>query len=160
MFDVLSRHTCQPSLGQRLAWLAGGLALGALASYLADPDRGRDRRAELQERGARLASQAADLASGPPDPALSGAADELTPDLKDPSDAVLIERVRSDAIGSSPVRNSAIVTTVEGGVVTVRGQVEEPAQRDDLFERIRAVEGVEEVIDLTHLPNEPAPTRS
>lgn len=159
MFDVLDRHTCKPSLGQRLAWLAGGVALGALGSYLADPDRGRERRAELQEQGARLASQAADLA-GTTDPALSGAADELTPDLKDPSDAVLIERVRADAIGPSPVRNAAIVTTVEGGVVTVRGEVEEPALRDDLFDRIRGVEGVEDVVDLTHLPNESAPTRS
>jgi osmotically-inducible protein OsmY len=160
VFDVLDRRKCRPSLGQRLAWLAGGVVLGSIAAYLADPDRGRERRADLQEQGARLAAQAADLAAGTTDPALSGAAGELTPDMKDPSDAVLIERVRSDAIGPSTVRNSAIVTTVEGGVVTVRGQVDERGQREDLLGRIRGVDGVEDVVDLTHLPDEPAPTRS
>ena len=158
--DVLGRHSCRPSVGQRLAWLAGGIALGAAAAYLTDPDRGRERRRELQQRGAELAAQAAELVPSSTDPAVSGAAGELTPDLKDPSDAVLIERVRSDAIGHSTARNSAITTTVEGGVVTLRGQVDERSQREDLLGRIREIEGVEDIVDLTHLPDEPAPTRS
>lgn len=164
VLDVVGRHTCRPSVGQRLAWLAGGVALGTVAAYLGDPDRGRDRRAGLQERGTQVASQVASqvtaVTGASTDPALSGAADELTPDLKDPSDAVLIERVRADAIGPSEVRNSGVVTTAEGGVVTVRGQVDERGQREDLLRRIREVEGVEDIVDLTHLPDEPAPTRS
>ena len=157
MFD---RRRQTNRTGERLAWMLGGALLGAGAMYLADPQRGRERRQALEEHGSELARQATSLAAGGTDPAVEGAADELTPDLKDPSDAVLIERVRSDAVGPSTARNSAIVTTVEGGVVSVRGQVDEPAQRDDLLQRIRGVEGVEDVIDLTHLPDEPAPTRS
>ncbi len=157
MFD---RRRQTNRTGERLTWMLGGALLGAAAMYLADPKRGRDRRQALQEHGSELAREVTSLAAGGTDPAVEGAADELTPDLKDPSDAVLIERVRSDAVGPSTARNSAIVTTVEGGVVSVRGQVDEPAQRDDLLQRIRGVEGVEDVIDLTHLPDEPAPTRS
>lgn len=148
-----------PRTSQRLLWMLGGAALGAGVMYLADPQRGQARRAALEEHGAELARGVGSW-SPSSDPAVQGAADELTPDLKDPSDAVLVERVRSDAVGPSRVRNSAIVTTVEGGVVTVRGQVDEPTDRDDLLTRIRDVDGVEEIVDLTHLPDEPAPTRS
>ena len=157
MFDRRSRTT---STRQRLTWLAGGALLGAGAAFLADPARGRQRRAQLAEQGSELARQAAAAVGQDADPAVTGAADELTSDLKDPSDAVLIERVRSDAIGPSEVRNSAIVTTVEGGVVTLRGQVDDERQHDDLVARVLEVDGVEDVEDLTHLPNEPAPTRS
>ena len=171
MFD---RRRSTPRMSERLAWLLGGALLGAVAMYFADPDRGRHRQRALEEHGSELGRQASELAAqartatgdgtAPPragdDPALQGAADELTPDLKDPSDAVLIERVRSQAVGPSSVRTSAIVTTVEGGVVTLRGQVDETAQREDLLERVVDVEGVEDIVDLTHLPDEPAPTRS
>ena len=158
MFD---RRSSTTSTRQRLTWLAGGVLLGAGAAYLADPDRGRQRRAWLAEQGSDLARQATTVVgSDAGDPAVSGAADELTPDLKDPIDAVLIERVRSDAIGPSEVRNSAIVTTVEAGVVTLRGQVDDREQHEDLVARVLEVEGVEDVRDLTHLPDQPAPTRS
>jgi osmotically-inducible protein OsmY len=154
VFDRRSRTT---STGKRLIWLTGGALLGAGAAVLANSDR----RAQLAEHSSELARQAtAAVGQGTGDPAVTGAADELTPDLKDPSDAVLIERVRSDAIGPSEVRNSAIVTTVEGGVVTLRGQVDDHRQHDDLVARVLDVEGVEGIEDLTHLPNEPAPTRS
>jgi osmotically-inducible protein OsmY len=158
VFDRRSRTT---STRQRLTWLTGGALLGAGAALLADPDRGRHRRAQLAEQGSELARQAAAaVGQDAGDPAVSGAADELTPDLKDPSDAVLIERVRSDAIGPSDVRNSAIVTTVEAGVVTLRGQVDDRRQHQDLIARVLDVDGVQGIEDLTHLPSEPAPTRS
>lgn len=161
MFDLRrSSNRRSATTTERLAWLLGGTVLGAAAMYLADPQGGRERRAQLAEQGAELTRQAGELTRGGTDPAVSGAADEVTPDLKDPSDAVLIERVRSDAVGPSTARNSAIVTTVEGGVVSVRGQVDEPAQREDLLARVHDVEGVEDVVDLTHLPGQPAPTRS
>jgi osmotically-inducible protein OsmY len=166
---VFDRGRSTPSTTERLAWMVSGALLGAAAMYLADPDRGRQRRQALEEHGNELGRQAeeaatrarvqARIAAGE-DPALQGAADELTPDLKDPSDAVLLERVRSQAVGHSTARNAGIVTTVEGGVVTLRGQVDETAQRDDLLERVLEVDGVEDVIDLTHLPDEAAPTRS
>jgi osmotically-inducible protein OsmY len=158
VFDRRSRTT---STRQRLTWLTGGALLGAGAAYLADPARGRQRRTQLAEQGSELVRQAtAAVGTGTGDPAVTGAAGELTPDLKDPSDAVLIERVRSDAIGPSTVRNSAVVTTAEGGVVTLRGQVDDREQHEDLVSRVLEVDGVEGVEDLTHLPNEPAPTRS
>lgn len=164
MRSILERQQPAPRRFQRLAWFAGGVALGVAAAYLVDPARGRQRREQLQRHGGQVLRNAGSPGTrgggAVGDPAVSGAADELTPDLKEPSDAVLIERVRSEAVGPSAVRNSAVVTTVEGGTVTVRGQVDSEDQREDLLARVRGVEGVEDVADLTHLPQESAPTRS
>jgi osmotically-inducible protein OsmY len=160
---VFARHKCTPTTSQRLGWLAGGALLGAAAAYLADPERGRARRSELEQRGGRIAREATETARNVVEDGtqrLAGAVREATPELSSPDDAVLIERVRSEAIGPSKARNSAIVTTVEDGVVSVRGQVDAEEQRRDLIARIGDVDGVRHVVDLTHLPSEPAPTRS
>lgn len=149
--------------GERIAWLAAGTALGATVAYLLDPDRGQARRAELEQQTGRLAREAAETARGSLEDGAQRAAGtvrEAAPELESPSDAVVLERVRADAIGPSSARNSGIVTTIDDGVVAVRGQVESDRQREDLLGRIRAVDGVRDIEDLTHLPGEPAPTRT
>lgn len=148
---------------ERLGWLAAGAAIGATASYLLDPDRGQARRVELEQQAGRLARESAESARQSLEDRTQravGAVHEATPEVEEPSDAVVLERVRSDAIGPSAARNSGIVTTIADGVVAVRGQVESDPQRRDLFDRILAVDGVRDIEDLTHLPGDPAPTRS
>ena len=160
---VFQRHQCTPTNRQRALWLSAGAAIGAAAALLVDPIRGRARRAELEQRGARMAREAAETSREATRDAAqraAGAVRDAVPEVERPDDAVLIERVRAQAIGPSSARNSAVVTTVEDGVVSVRGQVEAERQRDDLLTRVEAVDGVRDVVDLTHLPHEPAPTRS
>jgi osmotically-inducible protein OsmY len=153
----------QTSWTERLSWMAAGAAVGAAVSYLLDPDRGQARRAELEQQAGRVAREGAETARAQVEDGAQrakGAVAEATPEVEQPSDAVVLERVRSDAIGPSAARNSGIVTTVDAGVVQVRGQVESDPQRRDLFDRILDVDGVRDIEDLTHLPGEAAPTRS
>jgi gas vesicle protein len=148
---------------ERLGWFAAGAAIGAAASYLLDPDRGEARRVELEQQAGRLAREGAEATRATVEDRTqraAGAVKEATPEIESPSDPVVLERVRSDAIGPSSARNSGIVTTIDNGVVAVRGQVESDQQRRDLFDRIKDVDGVRGVEDLTHLPGEPAPTRT
>jgi hypothetical protein len=153
----------QTSWVERFSWLAAGAAIGAAASYLLDPERGDARRNELEQQAGRLAREGAETARRSLEDRTQravGAMHEATPEVEQPSDAVLLERVRSDAIGPSAARNSGIVTTADRGVIAVRGQLESDPQRRDLFDRILSVDGVRDIEDLTHLPGEPAPTRS
>ena len=48
---------------------------------------------------------------------------------------------------------------VEYGVVYLRGEVPDREQMDALVDRTRKVDGVRGVENLTHLPNEAAPTK-
>ncbi len=48
---------------------------------------------------------------------------------------------------------------VEYGVVYLRGEVPDREQMDALVDRTRQVDGVRGVENLTHLPNEAAPTK-
>jgi osmotically-inducible protein OsmY len=148
---------------ERLLFLGIGVGIGAAAGYLADPDRGRARRTELQQQAmstaTRAADQALDAARDTTQRAVGSAIDAV-PEFTRPSDAVLLERVRSQAIGPSDVPNAQLVTTVADGVVELRGKVDTLPQREALLRAVAAVDGVREVRDLTHLPEEPAPTRS
>lgn len=152
------------SWGGRLLWLGIGALIGAIVSYLADPDRGDARRAELAQRaGARgrdAQEQAVDQARDVAQRSV-GAAIDAIPEVTQPDDAVLLERVRAQAIGPADVDTSKIVTSVrDGGVVEIRGEVDTVSRRRELLEAVTAVDGVRQVIDLTHLPHEPAPTRT
>jgi osmotically-inducible protein OsmY len=148
---------------ERLLFLGAGIGLGAAAAYLADPDRGAARRAELQQRVTSRATDAAEQATHGARDATQramGSVIDAVPEVTPPSDAVLLERVRSQAIGPSEVPNAQLVTTVVDGVVELRGKIDTLPQREALLAAIGAVDGVREVRDLTHLPEEPAPTRS
>lgn len=150
--------------GSRLLWLGIGAALGAAAAYLADPDRGNARRAELAQRATAarndLQEQVVDRGRDATQRAV-GAAIDAVPEVTDPSDAKLLERVRSQAIGHADADTSRIVTTArDGGVIEVRGELDTDTDRRDLLRAVADVDGVREVVDLTHLPGQPAPTRS
>jgi osmotically-inducible protein OsmY len=159
----LDLHECPSRWPSRLFFLGLGIGIGAVAAYLGDPDRGNARRAELQQQAqARfkgVSEQTIDVARDTTQRAVGGAIDAV-PEFSQPSDAVLLERVRSEAIGPSEVPNAQLVTTVVDGIVELRGKIDTLPQREALLAAVAAVDGVREVRDLTHLPDEPAPTRS
>jgi osmotically-inducible protein OsmY len=156
-------HDCPKRWPSRLFFLGVGIGIGAAAAYLGDPDLGRSRRTQLQQKVQGTATDAADQAvDSLRDTAQRtvGGAIDAVPEFTQPSDAVLLERVRAQAIGPSEVPNAQLVTTVVDGVVELRGKVDTLPQREALLRAVAAVDGVREVRDLTHLPDEPAPTRS
>jgi osmotically-inducible protein OsmY len=163
LIDAIDGHECPSRWPSRLFFLGVGIGIGAAAAYLGDPDRGSARRAELQQQArssfSDASDQALDAARDTTQRAVGSAIDAV-PEITRPSDAVLLERVRSEAIGPSEVPNAQLVTTVVDGVVELRGKVDTLPQREALLAAVAAVEGVREVRDLTHLPEEPAPTRS
>lgn len=107
--------------------LFGGLGLGALMMFLADPSSGRRRRAMIRDRYQRTARKvqdgkdvvvrdAANRASG----AMASAKGWLRRLGRHEDDAVLVERVRS-ALGRATSHASVIDTEANDGTITLRG---------------------------------------
>ena len=57
------------------------------------------------------------------------------------------------------IPKGSVSVNVEYGVVYLRGEVPDREQMDALVDRTRQVDGVRGVENLTHLPNEAAPTK-
>jgi len=150
----------------RLSVLTGAIA-GAAAVYFFDPERGRARRAMLNDwvgarvrRGwrtvneisARTGSSAAafpqrmvQLRSMRPRPA-----DDLT----------LRDRVESEVFRNSDLPKGRINFDVESGVVTIRGQVENAYQIANVEKAVLKVPGVAGVENLLHVDGTPAPNKA
>ncbi len=108
-------------------FLLGGLSLGALAMFLADPNSGRRRRAAIRDQYARTARRvqegkdvvvrdAANRAQG----TVATAKSWLRRLARRDDDVVLVERVRS-ALGRATSHVSAIDVEAKDGSITLRG---------------------------------------
>jgi osmotically-inducible protein OsmY len=75
------------------------------------------------------------------------------------NDPALARKVESEIFRGEEVEKGKISVNVEYGVVYLRGEVPDREQMDALVARTRAVDGVRAVENLTHLPNEAAPTK-
>jgi osmotically-inducible protein OsmY len=75
------------------------------------------------------------------------------------NDPALARKVESEIFRGEDVEKGKISVNVEYGVVYLRGEVPDREQMDALVARTRAVDGVRAVENLTHLPNEAAPTK-
>ncbi len=103
---------------RRLLWTAVGFAAGTAVAYLADPDRGRARRTELQQR---LQSTMTDVADDP---------------------KTLEARIKSQVFGHRD-DVSKVVLRVDGpGTVAVKGTVPTPVAERELLAEIAEVDGV------------------
>lgn len=125
-----------------------GVACGAGAAYLFDPDRGRRRRALLRDRLAHARHEIEMTARSGIRHARNravGLAHEATSQLldRDVDDRVLTERVRSE-IGRTISNASAIEVSAEHGRVTLSGTVTS-AEVQELVRAARSVRGVDHV---------------
>lgn len=167
--DTAAHETPQDTATRgRAVRRAAALVAGAAIQYLVDPVSGRTRRARLadQARAAvrRPARQATDQAGKKLQVArdkavgtVRGAVSRSTPS---PNDQTLADKVRSEVLGSAEFRDRTILVDCADGKVTLRGHVGQPEQIEALEAAVRAVDGVEEVTNLVHLPGtEPANTR-
>jgi uncharacterized membrane protein len=127
-----------------------GAAIGGAAMYFFDPDRGRRRRALVRDQAVRARSNVRDFV------------DAGTRDLKNrgsvvlgrtrslvkrgkPTDAVLVERVRS-RMGRYVAHPGAIEVTALDGEVTLKGSILAHEHRD-LIDAIQDVAGVKHLRD-------------
>ena len=138
---------------QALPWmnLLGGIALGALAMYVADPAQGRRRRALLQDKVNSATHRTSKLVNQTMRDAkhrLAGLQAEamrvIAPrEVKPLDNHVLEARVRS-RLGRAMPGLHGIDVSADAGVVTLSGSVEdEAAQR--LLDTVAAIPGVESV---------------
>ena len=137
---------------RRLLWTAVGFAAGAAAAYLADPDRGRARRTELQQRvqgtGSDLASTAAKRADHAAGRARGVAAEAAgTVSSQDvPGDVKTLEaKVKSEVFGHRDDVDRVVLRADAPGVIAVKGTVPTPVAERELLAEIADVEGVTDV---------------
>jgi osmotically-inducible protein OsmY len=75
------------------------------------------------------------------------------------NDPALARKVESEVFRDQELPKGNISVNVEYGVVYLRGEIPLREQMDVLVDRARQVDGVRGVENLTHLPNETAPTK-
>ena len=147
--------------------LLGLVALGAALKYFFDPQEGRRRRALVQDRIAGFfqsrAGKAEDVGR-----AASAQAESLVEKAKDQGekveaqldDATLARNVETEILRGDEVAKDQIDVNAENGKVYLRGEVGKPELIQDLEQRARNVQGVQEVENLLRLPGAEAPTTS
>lgn len=136
--------------------LAGGLAMGALAMYIADPSQGRRRRALLQDKvtsATHKTSQLMNQTLADTRHKLTGLQAEamkmISPRQAKPiDDHVLEARVRS-RLGRSLSHMHDVQVHADQGVITLSGNIspEDKAQVIDLVEAIPGVESVQQALE-------------
>lgn len=161
--ELAARGDRGPGIGGILSTGLIGAAVGAAASFLLDPARGRARRARLRDQGAatirrfgRRAGQSVNRVRSDIDGRLSAARASRSPDTHPIDDATLGDRIQSSIFRDASLPKGDINVNVERGIVVLRGEVPDQATRERLVAEVEAVDGVWTVRDLLHLPGEEA----
>jgi gas vesicle protein len=145
------RRTTWP---RRAFWLALGVAGGMAAAYLADPDRGRTRRAEISQQlsatarevAEQAAGQAKELADRAKGELIESASDAVPDEFQIPADAqTLRDRIQSEAFGGRDDVQDVIIKVDGPGMVALKGTVPTPDNERDLLAAVSNVAGVLEV---------------
>lgn len=142
----------QSSKGQSLAFWVAGAALGAVAMYLADPDRGRRRRALASDKMRSVATKtsgAIDVASRDLNNRIQGwraqAGRLFSQRTPTGDDETLVARVRKE-IGRVVSHPRAVKVNAQNGCITLHGPVL-ASERQQLLDCVQSVTGVNEVQD-------------
>jgi BON domain len=141
----------------------GGI-FGAVAEYLLDPARGHARRAGLRarsaaavrrpvKRGRRTAARKAAYLRG----RARRVGHRLTPSHPPADDRTLVDRVRSEVLGNRRFGRLSVNLDAVDGVVTLRGQLDDPDVIRDVEAAVGKVTGVRRVENLLHTPHTVAP---
>jgi osmotically-inducible protein OsmY len=143
--------------------LLGLAAIAAAVTYFFNPQEGRRRRAEARDRiaglfrsGTREGEQISHQASAQ--------AEEIAEQGKElgqePDDVTLTQKVESEIFRDVDVPKGQINVNAENGKIYLRGEVGKPELIEDLEQRARKVQGVQEVENLLHLPGAEAPSKT
>lgn len=146
----------------------GFLAAGATLMYLYDPDRGRARRTQAAAQAGGAARRQIRHAVNESERRLHYAEGQFRGAAarargggryRPESDVDLREHLRQ-VIRSQPTHFREVSVDVARGHAVLRGEVPSAEQQVDLRAAVAAVEGVDSVEDLTHLPGQPAPNKA
>src|SRR5512132_3806332 len=147
--------------------LLGIGATAAALTYFFDPQNGARRRNVARDRvvaffrqsgrkAGRAGQSVGSQAYGLKQKALH-VREESKPE---PDDVTLARKVESEIFRDADVPKGEINVNAEGGIVFLRGEVDDASMIDDLGKAARKVQGVREVENLLHAPGSPAPTTS
>jgi gas vesicle protein len=145
------RRTTWP---RRLFWLTVGVAGGMVAAYLADPDRGRSRRAEIgQQLGStardvaeQATNQARDAAQRVKGQVIESGKETLPDELKVPADAqTLRDRIQSEVFGHRDDVQDVVIKVDGPGQVALKGTVPATDNERELLAEVASVAGVLDV---------------
>jgi osmotically-inducible protein OsmY len=146
----------------RKLFAAAGLAAALI--YFFDKDSGARRRALARDRVTaffrRRSGQLGRTAAGVQAQA-QGIVQKAT-HLREtpkpaPDDATLAAKVETEIFRGADVPKGQINVNAENGIVILRGQVERPELIEELEQKTRSVQGVDEVENLLHTPGTEAP---
>jgi osmotically-inducible protein OsmY len=137
-------------------------AFGAALAYFFDPDSGKRRRKVAADRiaglfrrhGRRLTRGVASGAYG-----LKQRATHLREEPKpQPDDVTLARKVETEIFRDAEVPKGKINVNAENGKIVLRGEADSSEMIDDLVNKARGVQGVQDVENLLHIPGDPART--
>jgi osmotically-inducible protein OsmY len=115
--------------------------IGAAVAYFLDPRQGNRRR--KQAAGAVQRAAHPQSAQEPP-------GDDIT----------LARKVETEIFRPADAPKGQVNVSVESGIVSLRGQVDDDDQIDELVGKASTIPGVKAVENLLHTPGTEAPTRS
>jgi osmotically-inducible protein OsmY len=140
-------------------------AIGAALTYFFDPDRGRRRRAMARDRSSGAARQGARRVArlGRRGGAEAYGVTQKVRHRKEepkpqPDDVTLARKVETEIFRSAEVPKGKINVNAVDGVVELRGEADRPEMIRDLEDQVRSIPGVQDVRNMLHLPESPAPT--
>ena len=149
----------------RIGTLVVGGAIGAALAYLFDPASGRGRRARLRDQAMsemRKARERADARQRYVSNVARGRMSELAspgPDNREPDDATLVDRIRSEVFGAPDVADDRIALTVVDGTAELRGELDTADDIERVASRVAATPGVRDVVNLMHVHGTPSPNK-
>jgi BON domain len=143
-----------------------GAAVGAAVVYLWDPQRGKARRAVLIDWSAarlrtgwqevnRWARWTTNTAAATPNRMVA-----LRSGPRPADDLTLRDRVESEIFRDRELPKGQINFDVEGGIVTIRGSVDNAFQIATIEKAVVKVPGVKGVENLLHVSGTPAPNKA
>jgi osmotically-inducible protein OsmY len=149
----------------RLTTFAAGAGVGAAAAYLLDGASGNRRRSLARDKAARYARtgggtvQSAAQTVGAQAQGMAAKAQHAATggDSAPEDDRTLKAKVETVIFRPADAPKGAVDVQVVGGIVELRGQVDDPAQAEALEAAARKVTGVLDVRNLCHLPGETPP---
>jgi hypothetical protein len=143
-----------------------GAAGGAALFYFLDPDSGKRRRSMATDRTAatfRRAGRKGEQvvrATGAQAYGLQQKATHLQEEPKDYDDTTLARKVETEIFRDADAPKGSVNVDAVDGVVTLRGEVDDPDLIKGLEKVARKVQGVRDVENLLHMKGTPAPTRT